>query len=276
MVKCPRITDDRKKDFLKLFEKLTYTRNGWQVWEDLMTVMACSICNAADRRKEPFERREKHYEQAIKRLGGVDIPARMFEIITMALEEKPNQDFLGSLYMELNLGSHWKGQFFTPYNISEMMAKMQIGEECREEIKRKGFMSVCDPCVGAGAMLIAVAAAFRELEINYQSDVLFVGQDIDPVVAKMAYIQISLLGCPGYITIGNSLTNLQTGHELFPGENEGQELWLTPFFMREEWDVRRANVLIRNLLGGIGTSENNTGEKERYFIFFNFGEQEAI
>jgi len=178
---------------LKLFEKLTYTRNGWQVWEDLMTVMACSICNAADRRKEPFERREKQYEQAIKRLGGVDIPARTFEIITMALEEKPNQDFLGSLYMELNLGSHWKGQFFTPYNISEMMAKMQIGEECREEIKRKGFMSVCDPCVGAGAMLIAAAAAFRELEINYQSDVLFVGQDIDPVVAKMAYIQISLL-----------------------------------------------------------------------------------
>lgn len=98
--------NDKEKDFLKLFNQLTYSRSGWQVWEDLMTVMACSICNAVDRRNEAFERREKQYEMAIKNLGGVDIPAQMLGIITMALEENPNQDFLGKLYMNLNLGSH--------------------------------------------------------------------------------------------------------------------------------------------------------------------------
>lgn len=128
----------REKDFLKLFDQLTYSRSGWQVWEDLMTVMSCSICNAVDRRKEAFERREKQYERSIKALGGVDIPAQMLGIITMALEENPNQDFLGRLYMNLNLGNHWRGQFFTPYHVSELMAKVTIGKDCQTEIEEKG------------------------------------------------------------------------------------------------------------------------------------------
>ena len=56
-----------EKEFLRLFNQLTCSRSAWQVWEDLMTVMACSICNAVDRRKEPFERREKQYERPRKR-----------------------------------------------------------------------------------------------------------------------------------------------------------------------------------------------------------------
>lgn len=72
-----------EKEFLKIFQGLCRSRSSWQVWEDLMTVMACSICNAVDRRKEAYER-------SIKALGGVDIPAQMLGIITMALEENPD------------------------------------------------------------------------------------------------------------------------------------------------------------------------------------------
>ena len=77
-----------EKEFLKIFQGLCRSRSSWQ--EDLMTVMACSICNAVDRRKEAYERREKQYERSIKALGGVDIPAQMLGIITMALEENPD------------------------------------------------------------------------------------------------------------------------------------------------------------------------------------------
>lgn len=265
--------NEREKEFLKLFDQLTYSRSGWQVWEDLMTVMACSICNAVDRREGPFKRREKQYERSIKSLGGVDIPAQMLGIITLALEDNPNQDFLGKLYMNLNLGSHWHGQFFTPYHVCELMAKMQIGDGCRKEIESKGYLSVGDMCVGAGAMLIAAATAFRDCDINYQTSVVFAGQDIDPVVAKMAYIQLSLLGCPGYITVGDSLRNPQTGHVLFPKETEEQELWIMPMFMHEVWEMRRTAMLMRKLFGGIGTTVK-TMEKERYFMFFNFDGQE--
>lgn len=276
MAKVKRIVQlqDSEKEFLKLFDKLTYSRSAWQVWEDIMTVMACSISNAVDRTPERFKRREEQYERSIKNLGGVEIPAQMLGIITMALEENPNQDFLGKLYMNLNLGSHWHGQFFTPYHVCELMAKMQIGDGCQAEIESKGFLSVCDPCVGAGAMLIAAATAFRECKVNYHTSALFIGQDIDPVVAKMAYIQLSLLGCPGYITVGNSLTNPQTGHVLFPEENEGQELWIMPLFMHQSWEMRRTAMLMRNLFGGIETTVK-TMEKEHFYVFFDLDKKEV-
>ena len=57
---------DSEKEFLKLFDTLTYSRSAWQVWEDLMTVMACSISNAVDRTPDRFKRREEQYERAIK------------------------------------------------------------------------------------------------------------------------------------------------------------------------------------------------------------------
>lgn len=265
---------DSDKEFLKLFDKLTYSRSAWQVWEDLMTVMACSISNAVDRTPDKFKRREEQYERAIKRLGGVEMPAQMLRIITMALEKDPDQDFLGKLYMNLNLGSHWHGQFFTPYKVCRMMAEMNFGDGTQAEIEKKGYISVCDPCVGAGAMLIAAANAMRRAKTNYQTSAVFVGQDIDRVVAMMAYIQLSLIGCPGYIIIGNSLTNPPAGHVLFPQETEGQEVWITPFFMHDIWEMRRTKELLLGLFGGTVTTEK-TVEKEHFFMFFNFDKKEV-
>ena len=91
-----------------------------------MKAWACSISNATDRNPEHFDRREKEYSQCIERLGGVEIPARLLSVVTLALEADPNQDFLGRIYMNLDLGSHWHGQFFTPYDVCVMMARITI------------------------------------------------------------------------------------------------------------------------------------------------------
>ena len=267
---------ESEKEFLKLFDKLTYSRSAWQVWEDLMTVMACSISNAADRTPDRFKRREEQYGQAIKNLGCVEIPAQMLGIITMALEENQDQDFLGKLYMNLNLGSHWHGQFFTPYQVCQMMAGINFNGEVQgvqAEIKKKGYISVHDPCVGAGAMLIASANTMKKLNINYQTNAVFVGQDIDRIVAMMAYIQLSLIGCPGYIIVGDSLTNPLAGHVLFPQCKEGQEIWITPMFITDMWTMRRQRVLLEQLCGTVTTEK--TVEKERFFMFFDFNKKEV-
>ena len=153
---------DGEKQFLKLFGTLANSTSTWQAWEDLMAVMACSISNAVDRTKEKFEKREAEYEKAIERLGGMETPAEIFALATAELERNPHQDFLGKLYMALNLGSHWHGQYFTPYHISDFMAKITIGEGTKDEIAEKGYVSVSEPCVGAGGMLIAAANAMRD------------------------------------------------------------------------------------------------------------------
>ena len=239
-----------------------------------MTAIACSISNAVDRTPERFQRREEQYAQAVKGLGNVEKPAQMLDIVTMALEQNPDQDFLGNVYMNLNLGNHWRGQFFTPYSISRMTAEMNLGKEMLQaEVEEKGYLSVCDPCVGAGAMLIAAANTIKRAGINYQVHTIFVGQDVDPIVARMAYIQLSLLGCPGYIFVGDSLANPPTGHVLFPQEKEGQEIWITPFFTHQAWEMRRTWIWMQELLCGTETTKK-TAKQEHFFMFFNFDKKE--
>ena len=142
-----------KQEFLKIFNEMCYSRSGWQVWADLITAIACSISNAADKSPERWQAREQEYAECIKRLGGIEKPAQCFACITETLSDNPNHDFLGELYMELNLGNHWKGQFFTPFSICKMMAETTIGKEVIDAIETKGYIAVNDCACGAGATL---------------------------------------------------------------------------------------------------------------------------
>lgn len=274
-----RAFGETKKEFLKIFNEMCYSRSAWQVWADLMSVIAVSLANAVDKREEMLATREKEYEECIKRLGGVEKPAKCFAIITMALEENPNQDFLGELYMTLNLGNHWKGQFFTPYRICEFMSKFTIGEETSEQIEKQGFIAVNDCACGAGATLIAAANTFKERGINYQRDVLFVAQDIDRVAGMMCYIQLSFSGCAGYVVIANTLTNPICGDTLFPTEKEGQEFWYMPMWATDMWQGRIFWNQIGALIGNKKTEKRIEIQKKQgdgYYFFFDFSKEELI
>lgn len=231
--------NNTEKLFLEKFESLCSSRNSWQVWSDFIMATACAIANAgADRNSEIFQKREEEYEQCVQRLGSAEAAAEMFAIVTMALEENPEQDFLGGLFMKLNLGSHWKGQFFTPYCICKTMAAINsFGLE--EQLKDKGWVSVNDCACGAGATLIAMANTLREHGVNYQNHALFVAQDVDRIAGLMCYIQLSLLGCPGYIVIANTLSNPVVGSILRPIQKENQEFWFTPMYLTDIWHYRR-------------------------------------
>lgn len=261
-----------EKEFLNIFKQLCYNRSSWQVWADVMSVIACTLSNAADKSPERYEAREKEYVQCIKRLGSVELPAKLMGIIVMALENDPDQDFLGKIYMNLDLGSHWKGQFFTPYCVCSCMAEIIIGSQPMTELETKGYISVNDPTCGAGATLIAVANTLHRQGVNYQRDVIFVGQDIDRVVGLMCYIQLSLLGCPGYIAIANTITNPICGSVIAPHEKKDQEFWYTPFYFRTEWTGRRLMEMLglnhqvnENKLQQI-TVKNEVGKGYFFFI----------
>lgn len=265
---------DFEKDFLGIFKTLCYSRSSWQVWADLITAMACSLANVTDRSEPHYSNREKEYKECIKRIGGVEKASECFAVIVAALETDPDQDFLGKLYMNLELGNHWKGQFFTPYNVCRMMAEMQIGDGIHDEIGGRGYISICDPACGAGATLIAAANTIRRRKANFQTQALFVGQDIDRVTGMMCYIQLSLLGCAGYVCIGNTLTNPLTGSVLFPEEGEGQELWYMPMYMSQIWTGRRKAYMMNSYLRQ--TVKPTEDKKAGFTFFFNFEKEEVV
>lgn len=261
-----------EKEFLDVFNRLCRSRSPWQVWADLISAIACSLSNATDRVHDHFGAREKEYAQCMDRLGSVEMLAEILCIITIALENEPEQDFLGKMYMSLNLANHWKGQFFTPYDICRMMSQMTVGNADRK-IEEQGYISICDPACGAGATLIAAANVMKDAKYNFQNHVLFVGQDVDRVAAQMCYVQLSLMGCAGYICVGNTLTNPLTGPVLFPRESEGQEVWYMPMFQSDVWQWRKIFHSLGSM-GGTVTTEK-TVEKEHFYMFFDFDEKET-
>ncbi len=228
-----------EKEFLNLFRQLCYSRSTWQVWADLITAIACTISNAVDRESRHYEQREKEYEACIKRLGSVEIVSQIMAIIVIAFENNLEQDFLGRIYMSLELSNHWKGQYFTPYSLCQLMSEMTIEDRVREEINTRGYITINDSACGAGATLIAAANTLRKRNINFQNQAIFVGQDIDRVVGLMCYIQLSIIGCAGYIVIADTLTNPLCGTVLAPIEKEGQELWYMPMLATKLWSMRR-------------------------------------
>lgn len=260
-----RPAEAHEKEMVDLIKDMSRDRQVWQTWQDMIAAMACSISNAIDRTKGHLEEREKEYAGCIDRLGGVGKPARALAVVVEALERDPEQDFLGKIYMGLNLGNHWTGQFFTPYGVCRLMAQISVGDADRQ-IEGQGYISVCDPACGAGATLIAAANTMKGSKYGFQDHVLFVGQDVDRVVAQMCYIQLSLLGCAGYICVGNTITHPMTGHVLFPQEGEGQELWYMPMLQSDTWRWRRAFKSLEDMCGTM-TVENTT-ERESCLEFF--------
>lgn len=239
MSKLPRIVrGERQKELCRVFDEACGRHNRWTVWSDAMVMYAVSISNAVD--KAHADRREEIYLSLVKKYNQheMDCIAKMFALIIEAMEANPDQDFLGDLYMSLELGNQKNGQFFTPYSLCTMMAKMQ--PDIQEKIAEQGWISVNDCACGAGALLVAFANECMRRCVNYQTSVLFVAQDIDFVTGCMCYIQLSLLGCPGYVVVGDTLTSPATSIDdrgLIPTPSEN--IWYTPFYFREEWHLRR-------------------------------------
>lgn len=240
-------TNTHQKEFVRLFYTLTNRHSRWTVWSDFVTMIAIEISNAVDESNRPG--RSEIYATLISKYNNSDrhTIALMFCEIVHGLEQNPDQDFLGELFMGLGLSNDHNGQFFTPYNVCRMMAQI-TGTDIQKRISERGWISVNDCACGAGALLVAFANECQRQHINYQTSILFTAQDIDFVVGLMCYIQLSLLGCPGYVVIGDSITNPSTSldrHGLIP--RHGNNIWYTPFFFRQEWHMRRLWTQIENL-----------------------------
>lgn len=224
----PTSLKPNQRSFVKVFQTLCHARSAWQVWNDFVETFAISISNSIIQDPD----REQRYLDIITRYGEEDrmrFP-ELCSILIQALERNPEQDYLGEMFMVLELGSNWHGQFFTPYAVCRMMADMTV---YRRDEK---WVTVYDPACGAGATMIAARNLLQE-QGRGSLDAFFVGQDISRIAGMMCYIQLSLLGCAGYICIADTLQNPSVGG-LDPIRKEGQEYWYTPLWYHDLWQVR--------------------------------------
>ncbi|HTB11074.1 MAG TPA: N-6 DNA methylase [Bryobacteraceae bacterium] len=215
---------DHQKELLKLFGSLAYRHSAWQVFADFAETAAISLSNAVDWAKR--DQREERYMALIKRYKPDELAVfpKMMAELTLAMEEEPS-DVLGRTFHDLDLHNKWSGQFFSPYPICQMMAKMTLGDEedVRARIAARGFVTAQEPACGSGAMVIALAQGMKDLGINYQQHLHVTAVDVDPKCVHMAYVQFALLHIPAVIVHGNTLSLEEFGR------------WYTPAHIMDGW-----------------------------------------
>ena len=108
-----------------------------------------------------------------------------------------------------------------------------------EQVEREGYVTLNDCACGAGATLIAgineIRRQFKEAKspLYWNNHVLVSAQDIDFTTGMMCYIQLSLLGCAGYVKIGNTITDPMRTND------DNSKYWYTPYYFSDVWQYRR-------------------------------------
>ncbi len=214
---------DPRRAFIKTIGELSHTKRTWEVFRDFCEMSAITLSNAVDwspRRDD----REKRYLQVAGTYKPDELKRFPFLLacVVEALELKYD-DVLGSLFMELELGNHWKGQFFTPYCIAAMMGKMVFDPEHMSEHE---FITVQEPAAGACGMIIGFAEAMHAAQINPQERLHVTAVDVDIMCVHMSYIQLTLYNLPALVIHGNTLSLDEWSH------------WYTPAHVLGMWDAK--------------------------------------
>ncbi|WP_223256840.1 MULTISPECIES: hypothetical protein [Enterobacterales] len=104
--------DEARRQFIRVFRDTARNLRRWEVFSDFITLAASELDLARIRTPENMESsREicaKYGDSDIKNLH------ELFCLMVCALEAKFH-DFLGAIFMELELGDDRNGQYFTPY-----------------------------------------------------------------------------------------------------------------------------------------------------------------
>ena len=135
------------KEIIKLFKEFQYKYTLWDVFSDFLELSAISISNSIIKDKA----KENRYFQIIKKYQPKDLDnfAKILAYLVIELE-KGYKDVLGEVFMQLELGSKWKGQFFTPYHVCKLMAELNF------KLPKEEVITLNEPCVGGGAMVIGL------------------------------------------------------------------------------------------------------------------------
>ena len=125
---------------------------------------------------------------------------RLFGLYVETVELLPFRDVLGSLFMKLDINSVRNGEFFTPFCIAEMMAVMTFDrQEFLNLVKERGEVSVCDPAVGSGVMLLAFGKVVHDaLGRDGTNRLRLYVMDIDSRCVNMCRIQLRINGLDGF------------------------------------------------------------------------------
>ncbi|MGR7950087.1 N-6 DNA methylase [Alcaligenes sp. RM2] len=224
--------DEHQQQIIKLLRAVARYRGLDQTWSDWVEMGAIAIANAVD--KTQFEQREKRYLEIVAQYQKEEVSSlvKAFAHLVQCWEQRVATgefgDVLGSTFMMMDMGNAGTGQFFTPYEVSRLMAGILMADHSvhQAQLKQQGFITLQEPACGAGGMVVAAIHTLVDSGVNYQQALHVTAIDIDRRCVHMTYLQLALLHAPAIIIQGNALSL-----EVF-------ETWYTPAHILGGWSSR--------------------------------------
>lgn len=206
-----RTVDSVKKDFEQVIKSLSYSKDKGTIFSDWLEMAAIAVrqmpFNAGELPKDKiYQDYEQKYLDVAGRYGREELN-QFARLTALSIEgiSTYQGDFLGELYSSLELNNQDAGQFFTPFTVSTLMAKMMIGD-IKQQVQDKGIITISDPASGAGGTLIAAAHEVAHQGVDPRNHVQFHAADISRNCFNMTYLQLSLMDLQAVVSHGNTIS----------------------------------------------------------------------
>ena len=243
-----------KQQFGSKLKSLSASQSPHRVFSDWLEIAAITLhqlpYHSGELEKDTaFETLEAQYMERVKAYSRekLNIFSEMLSLLILA-HNGSYSDFLGEIAGEYELLNKRVGQFFTPYHLCRLLAKMSMGN-VRSLVEEKGIITVCEPAVGAGGLVIATAEEAASQGIDPRAYMQFDCTDVSRDAFNMAYIQLSALGLQAIVRHGNTLSDEYWEHRPTP-QLRMFEQWLAP--------RRKAQQLVQamqSILAGTSAAE---------------------
>ena len=126
-----------------MLQNLDRSKSVATVFDDFLSLATLSLA-------QPFYRNDQLERQYLEIVGRYTKEqanefSQMLALIVLALDEK-HQDFLGQVFSANNFGNARKGQLFTPYHVSKLMAQINF-TDIENQLTEKDFVTLAEPCL---------------------------------------------------------------------------------------------------------------------------------
>lgn len=215
-----------KKEIISMIEGMSGSYAPYNIFSDWIELSALAIQNSCCViHNELWRKREQLYIDTAKKYTEQELEkfAKMFILLGDALTENMT-DVLGEIYMESGMGNKYTGQFFTPFNLSELCARITVDKLMQSY--DGGMATLHEPSCGGGGMIIAACKVLHEAGFDFQRRLNVVAQDLDWKGVYMTYLQLSLIGCRALVVQGDTLM-----HPYDPKRTEPSHIFRTPAYM---------------------------------------------
>ncbi|MCF3974823.1 N-6 DNA methylase [Paracoccus salsus] len=193
--------------FLRALDSFDRSKTRTEIFRIFCEMAWCALAKRASPFPDQCDRLEADYMTCVATFPKKDDVRRMPEMMGLAVQTiaAGGVDFFGQVAAGIGALDARMGQFFTPYEVSRMMAIMTLGEVA-PRIESQGFITISEPAAGAGGMVLAVADVIEDQGFDPARHVWVEAVELSRATFHMAYVQIAARGVAGRVIHGNSLS----------------------------------------------------------------------